>query len=179
MQDARRDADHQPDDPVLAPAFRLAMRRLAATVSVISLRHPDGRHGITATAVTSLSMDPPALLVCVNQAGYFHALLEQETRFCVNLLHSEHAEVCLAFAGNEPADQRFARGDWDEDADGVPYLRDAQANLFCDKDRQIAYGSHSIFIGSVHRVDVREDVAPLIYQDGTFLQPAALAGSHG
>ena len=162
--------------PAVAPAFRQAMRRLAATVSVITLGHPEGRHGITATAVTSLSMDPPALLVCVNQAGYFHALLEQETRFCVNLLHTEQADVCLAFAGNEPADQRFARGDWDADADGVPFLRNAQASLFCDKDRQIAYGSHSIFIGSVRRVDVREDIAPLIYQDGTFLRTAPSAG---
>ena len=165
--------------PAVAPAFRQAMRRLAATVSVISLGHPDGRHGITATAVTSLSMEPPALLVCVNQAGFFHRLLEQETRFCVNLLHSEHADVGLAFAGSEPADRRFARGDWDEDADGVPFLRNAQANLFCDKDRQIAYGSHSIFIGSVRRVDVREDIAPLIYQDGAFLRPEALPGSPG
>lgn len=175
MHDARR-AAALPDAPTLVPAFRQAMRRLAATVSVISLGHPDGRHGITATAVTSLSMEPPALLVCVNQAGYFHRLLEQQTRFCVNLLHAEHADVCMAFAGSEPADRRFARGDWAEDADGVPFLRNAQANLFCDKDRQIAYGSHSIFIGSVRRVDVREDVAPLIYQDGTFLRPATSAG---
>lgn len=161
----------QPDAAAVAPAFRQAMRRLAATVSVITLRHPEGRHGITATAVTSLSMEPPSLLVCVNQAGYFHALLEQETRFCVNLLHAENADICTAFAGSMAADERFAWGDWDEDDDGVPFVRNAQASLFCEKDRQIAYGSHSIFIGSVRRVAVREDVAPLIYQDGAFLTP--------
>src|SRR3546814_15206357 len=68
-------------------AFRAAMRRLAATVTVISTRADDGiRHGMTATAVTSVSADPPAVLACVNRSAALHAQLHLGPLFCINLL---------------------------------------------------------------------------------------------
>src|SRR3546814_11559677 len=68
-------------------ASRAAMRRLAATVTVISTRADDGiRHGMTATAVTSVSADPPAVLACVNRSAALHAQLHLGPLFCINLL---------------------------------------------------------------------------------------------
>ena len=149
-------------------SFRDAMRRLAATVTIISTGGPTRRHGITATAVTSLSMDPPSLLVCVNRSSSLHALLSKNDRFCVNLLRSEHAGLSDAFSGKLPSEERFRHGTWLEDQDGLPFLADAQASIFCRKQTAIEHGSHSIFIGLVESVLKTDDVCPLVYSDGKY-----------
>jgi flavin reductase (DIM6/NTAB) family NADH-FMN oxidoreductase RutF len=148
--------------------FRDAMRRLAATVTIISTRSGGIRHGMTATAVTSLSVDPPSLLVCVNKTGKLHQYLSDSDRFCVNLLHSEQAALSEAFAGNLVSEERFRHGDWAEEADGLPYLADAQANIFCVKVETIAHASHSIFIGEVERVENAPQIRPLIFSNGEY-----------
>ncbi len=149
-------------------SFRDAMRRLAATVTIISTGGRGRRHGITATAVTSLSMDPPSLLVCVNRSGSLHALLADNDRFCVNLLRSEQAGLSDAFSGKLTSEERFLHGDWMDDGKGLPYLVDAQASIFCKKQDAIEHGSHSIFIGVVDSVLTMNDVCPLIYSDGKY-----------
>ena len=156
-------------------SFRDAMRRLAATVTIISASHGGRRHGMTATAVTSLSMDPPSLLVCVNRTGSLHALLSESRRFCVNLLKSEQAALSDAFAGKLASEERFLHGNWAEDRDGIPYLADAQASIFCERQDAIDYGSHSIFIGRAESVHLAEDICPLLYSNGAYSRCAPLA----
>jgi flavin reductase len=158
----------------LARGFRDAMRRLAATVTVVSTHHEDVRHGMTATAVTSVSVEPATLLVCINQLASIHAPLLARRRFCVNLLHSGHAELSQNFAGELVGDARFAIGEWRAEDGDVPYLADAQANLFCDLDLAVPYATHTIVIGRVTAVRVRDEVAPLIYRDGGYAAAAAL-----
>ena len=156
------------------PSFRDAMRRLAATVTIISAGGSGRRQGMTATAVTSLSMDPPALLVCVNRAGALHTLLSETDRFCVNLLTSGQAALSDAFAAKLAPEERFLHGNWDEDADGTPMLADAQASIVCVKQDTVRYGTHSIFIGAVQRVRVSDDVSPLLYSNGGYGRCAPL-----
>ena len=158
----------------LTRGFRDAMRRLAATVSVVSTHHDDVRHGMTATAVTSVSVEPATLLVCINQAASIHAPLLARKRFCVNLLHADHAELSQNFAGELVGDARFTVGEWRIDEGDVPYLVDAQANLFCDLDLAVPYATHTICIGRVTAVRVRDEVAPLIYRDGSYAAASAL-----
>ncbi|WP_206243959.1 flavin reductase family protein [Novosphingobium terrae] len=158
--------------------FKNAMRRLAATVGIISAGGPDTqaeRHGITATAITSLSMDPPALLVCINRSGSFHPLMLRNGHFCVNLLRSAQAGVSNAFAGKLAPADRFLHGEWDEDELGVPFLRDAQANIFCTRQETVEYGSHSIFIGAVRHVALADEINPLLFVNGAYGQYAPLA----
>lgn len=150
------------------PLFRDAMRRLAATVTIISARNGDRRHGITATAVTSLSMDPASLLVCINQSSSLHALLTDADRFCVNLLTSEQALISDRFSGRLSADERFQHGEWGDNEMGVPYLCGGQANVFCVKKQAIDYGSHTVFIGEVDEVRVADEISPLIYSNGVY-----------
>jgi flavin reductase (DIM6/NTAB) family NADH-FMN oxidoreductase RutF len=153
--------------PDLGIQFRSAMRRFAATVSVISTACRGDRHGMTATAVTSVSMDPPSLLVCVNQRGRLSDMMQQAERFCVNLLHTEHVAVSRSFADpNLP--ERFASGLWHDDARGMPYLADAQVAIFCAKTLAVPYGSHTIFIGDVEDLKIRDDISPLLYQNATY-----------
>lgn len=162
------------DLPHAANAFRLAMRRFASTVSVISTLKDDSRHAMTATAVTSLSMAPPSLLVCVYRESRFHKVLQDQELYCVNVLHRDQAEASRVFS--KPATtQDYGRFGW-SDADGFCYLADAQANLFCKNTRQVPFGSHTIFIGTVLDVIVRESVAPLIFQNGQYGAHMPLAG---
>jgi flavin reductase (DIM6/NTAB) family NADH-FMN oxidoreductase RutF len=152
----------------LTTGFRRAMRRLAATVTIISTADRRGtRHGMTATAVSSVSADPPSLLVCVNTAASPHDPLLTRGRFCVNVLTTGHEALVSAFAGYLAGEDRFAVGDWREDDDGVPYLHGAQCNVFCTVDTVVPFGSHSVVIGRVDAVRVADAVAPLIYADGT------------
>ena len=164
------DMSSNPPAPPLDAAFRAAMRRLAATVTVISTRSDDGiRHGMTATAVTSVSADPPAVLACVNRSAALHAQLGLGHRFCINLLHRSQQRLSEVFSGAAAGEARFDEGNWLSDDDGVPYLDGAQANIFCEIEAIHAYGTHSICIGRVTGAISRADVDPLIYQDGCYM----------
>lgn len=148
--------------------FRLAMRRVAATVAIVSAKHEGESHGTTATSVTSLSMDPPSVLVCFNQASRLHGFLQKQETFCVNVLHVNNIDVAKVFSSSAASAERFAVGAWRSDADGMPYLSDAQANLFCRKEQEVDYGTHTIFIGRVIKAVTREDISPLLYGDGHY-----------
>jgi flavin reductase (DIM6/NTAB) family NADH-FMN oxidoreductase RutF len=152
--------------------FRSAMRRLAATVCIVATADEDGWHGMTATSVTSVSMDPPSVLVCVNTTTSLHKVLHAGKKFCVNLLRASQESTAGAFSSStiRGAD-RFAENAWKTNGDenGLPYLVDAQANLFCDIDRMVPYGTHTIFIGRVNAVRNGELVSPLLYADGQYL----------
>lgn len=154
-------------DPELAAAFKEAMRRVASTVNVISICVDGKAMGITATAVSVVSMNPPSLLVCVNQAASVHPKIENVVHFNVNVLHRDQAEVATIFADRSLAAQRFIRG-WDNDCVTPPRLRDAQASILCRRIDHHRFGTHSIFIGVVEEVVTRAEVDPLIYLDGKF-----------
>jgi len=151
-------------------SFKSAMRRLAATVSIISTGGPQGaRYGMTATAVTSVSAEPPSLLVCINRNASIHDPLHEVGRFCINVLGTGHEDHCFDFSGRTMGESRFERGSW-QSRFGIPYLADAQATVFCDVDQKISYGSHTIFIGRVTDCVVSGEPKPLIYVNGTFAQ---------
>jgi flavin reductase (DIM6/NTAB) family NADH-FMN oxidoreductase RutF len=147
--------------------FRHAMRTLASAVSVVTTAHEGRRHGMTVTAVSSVSMDPPSLLVCINRAAGLHAPLLATRRFCLNILRADQAELAQAFGGGRAGEQRFALGDWRE-AEGLPCLDGAQANVLCEVDGVFRYATHSIVVGLVTAVRVADVVTPLIYQDGRY-----------
>lgn len=87
-------------DPTISGAdFRLAMRRLAAGVSIISGAGPDGPLGVTATAVTSLTAEPPSVLCCLNRSLDLEAAVKETGRFAVNMLSADHQDLAKRFAG--------------------------------------------------------------------------------
>jgi flavin reductase (DIM6/NTAB) family NADH-FMN oxidoreductase RutF len=152
----------------LRRSFKLALRRFPAAVSVITSADQNRRHGMTATAVTSLSLDPPSLIVCINQSTLLHDIMLLARRFCVNVLRREQVALSSAFSGSVPAEKRFELGDWATSVEGVTYLADAQINIFCKKAAAVPYGTHTIFIGEAETVKVRDPIEPLIYQDATY-----------
>lgn len=146
--------------------FQEAMRRLAATVTVISTGGEGRCYGMTATAVTSISMDPPSLLVCVNRSASFHAQLCRADDFCVNILGTEQTDLSDLFAGKRSIEERCAYQSWRFDSGKIPFLSDAQANIFCKKQQSLDFGSHSIFIGIVNSVICSNKIEPLLYLNG-------------
>ena len=145
------------------------MRRLAASVSVVVAKGDDAPVGIAATSITSLTADPPAVLVCVNRLARLHAQLIPTAPLSVNLLAAHQKDVSAAFGGGMPQETRFSVGNWRDGGLGLPELEGAQANLHCVIDTMLAYGTHSIVIARVLHARVSEQVAPLIYQDGAYL----------
>jgi flavin reductase (DIM6/NTAB) family NADH-FMN oxidoreductase RutF len=155
-------------DPALTDGFREAMRRVASTVNVISICLRNEPMGITATAVSSLSMDPPSLLICINRASTVHAPMGDVTHFRVNVLHRDQEPVARMFSDRSQHALRFSAG-WNVDCELPPSLVDAQASILCRRIDHHQFGTHSIFIGVVEEVTVRDDVHPLVYLNGRYL----------
>ena len=154
----------------LSLGLKDAMRRLASAVAVVSARGRDGGAvGMAATSVTSLSMSPPSLLVCINRQTGIHASMFIGAKFNVNLLGNHHRDVAAAFGGQVARELRFGVGQWADDIQSLPALADAQAVVGCEVDRLVTYGTHTIVIGAVREVRVAGEVQPLIYQDGRYL----------
>ncbi|MBA3772492.1 MAG: flavin reductase [Ramlibacter sp.] len=162
--DQARAADTR-DAAALARDFKQAMRRLTAAVSIVATREHASRYAMTATALSAVCAEPPAILVCINRGATLYASLLRTRRFSVNLLHERQSDLIEPFSGKLAHDARFAFGAW-RDADDLPVLDGAQATLLCRVDGGIRYGSHDVVIGRVDAVTVIESIAPLLWQDG-------------
>src|SRR5262245_32381319 len=151
----------------LAAQTRLALRRLASAVAVVTCRDGTRRHAMTATAVNAMSMQPPSMIVCVNRAAAFHAAISRADCFAINILHRSQVQISKGCGGSVRREDRFGLGAWSEE-DGAPVLRHAQARIVCSKDARFDYGSHTIFVGRVSAVGIHGAVDPLIYVDGHY-----------
>jgi flavin reductase (DIM6/NTAB) family NADH-FMN oxidoreductase RutF len=153
----------------LADLFRSAMRRLSSGVAVVCCADARGPVGLTATSVTSLSMDPPSLLVCINRTASLRTSLAINKPFSINLLGRQHAQISNAFGGAAQGEEKFRFGDWEIGMSGVPILRDAIARIESVVDLEIEYGSHTIFVGRVTQCISATSGDPLIYTDGRYM----------
>jgi flavin reductase (DIM6/NTAB) family NADH-FMN oxidoreductase RutF len=148
--------------------YRDAMRRVPAAVTIVTSLFGGEANGLTATAVCSVTADPPQVLVCVNCQATAHALIARSRRFVVNFLSDEHEERARRFSQPKlPAQERFAGISWVVMATGSPAMADAIVALDCRVNRDLICGTHAIYVADV--VDVRVDnAAPLLYRAGEF-----------
>jgi flavin reductase (DIM6/NTAB) family NADH-FMN oxidoreductase RutF len=153
-----------------ADAFKLGMRQLAAGVSIVTTRRGEGRAGLTATAVCSVSAEPPQLLVCVHQDSDTYEAIRESGVLCVNLLDMRHEGLARCFAGmtGKRGDERFTEGHWGEMLTGAPRLLDALAAFDCRIRDILHSGSHCIFVARVVEVAAQPGGEPLLYMDGQF-----------
>lgn len=152
-----------------AADFRLAMRRLAGGVTVVTASDGVRPFGMTMTAVMSLAMEPPSLVAAVNRNASIIPALTAGREFCVNLLHHAHEDFCQRFSAL-PSDQRFTIGDWEYSPEGTPFLSGAGAAIFCRVGPMYDFGTHRLVIGTVEHSVLREDIDPLIHLDGRYRQ---------
>ncbi|WP_428393271.1 flavin reductase family protein [Lichenicoccus sp.] len=151
-----------------AHAFRLAMRRHAASVWIISRGCDDDANGMAITALTSFSMDPLSVLVCVNQAASMASALAEGTSFGLTLLGSRHEAMAVTFSRKPSGRPRFSDPAWRIEADGPPWLAGAPVNLVCTAERSMAFGSHKAIVGRVRSVRLGPDDASLVYRNGLY-----------
>jgi flavin reductase (DIM6/NTAB) family NADH-FMN oxidoreductase RutF len=154
--------------------FRATMRRFPATVTIVTASDGTRDHGMTVTAVTSVSMSPPSLMVCLNNKTLLHEMLLTQANFAVNVLSQEHPELSDAFSGKVDPAQRFSLGNWERDPTGMMVLPSAHANVVCRRMAAVPYGTHTIFIGQVLRARVDDRTRPLLYAEAAYCisQPA-------
>src|SRR5437868_8324021 len=96
-----------PPDDTLAVQTRLALRRLASSVAVVTCHDGSARHAMTATAVNAMSMQPPSMIVCVNRAAAFHAAISKAASFAINLLHRNQVDISIGCGGKSRGEERF------------------------------------------------------------------------
>lgn len=129
-------------------AFRRAVGQFATGVTVISVETDSGVHGMTANSFTSVSLDPPLVLVCVDKSRQTHGLLLDKGRFGISILAREQEGISNWFAGRR--DQEVEIG-WRTDETVAPVLDGALAWLDCTLEHAYEGGDHTIFVGRVER----------------------------
>jgi flavin reductase (DIM6/NTAB) family NADH-FMN oxidoreductase RutF len=157
----------------LANAFRVSLRGVGSSVMIVSTQFEGRRYGMVATSVMSVSLAPPSLALAINQDASIHGPVGKRGLFAINILSSQNEDVARGFVGVSGED-RFRFGDWrsrqipDAGENGLPYLMDAQAVIFCKvRDNHFA-GTHSLFIGEVFDVFGSDELSPLLYCGGCY-----------
>ena len=156
------------DDVPPVAEFRDAMRHLASGVTLVTTKGLDGRRqGMLATAVSSVTADPPTILVCVNRTATMHNDLLECRSFCVNFLGHKHLELSRRFSSSEARESRFDADGWTTLTTGAPVLEGALSALDCRLESAVEVGSHSVVFGKVLAIRVAPSAGdkPLLYFD--------------
>jgi flavin reductase (DIM6/NTAB) family NADH-FMN oxidoreductase RutF len=155
---------------ISADQFKQGMRRLGGAVNIVTANHEGVWAGLTATAVTSLSAEPPRLLACVNRQGATYDTISHGRTLAVNVLGVEHKDLAMRFAGmtNVPETDRFDQSLWRPDLTGAPVLLGALVSFDCEVENIMDVGSHGIVIGNIKSVRISSEKTsePLCYVDG-------------
>ena len=160
---------------VIKQDYRDAMARLTAAVNVITTDGPAGRAGFTATAVCSVTDDPPTLLVCLNRGASAHAAVTANAQLCVNTLASGQRDLSNLFGGKTPMAERFAAGNWITWLTGSPVLEGAAVSFDCRVSHSTTVGTHDILFCEVLALKHQSNADGLVYFDRAY---HGLQGSH-
>ena len=144
---------------ISADAFKQGMRRLGGAVTIVATGTADKPCGLTATAVTSLSAEPPRLLTCINRQGQTYEGLQSSLVMSVNVLSADDIELAARFGGLDgtPEEKRFEKGDWVASPVGPLYLKSALASFVCKVSQLHISTTHTIAIGDIHDVHLQND----------------------
>ena len=144
--------------------FRDGMARLAGAVNVITTDGPKGFAGITATAVCSVTDQPPTLLTCVNRSSYAHGFFSGNGVLCVNVLAADQQHIAQLFSDrNISMPERRARVSAQTLETGSPALDDALVSFDCRIVQQQSLGSHDLLICEVQAVKAGDAATGLTY----------------
>jgi flavin reductase (DIM6/NTAB) family NADH-FMN oxidoreductase RutF len=155
---------------VTPQTFIEGMRQLAAGVTLITTAHEGHRAGLTATAVCSVSAEPPQLLACVNRRSETHRVIDRSRVFAVNVLASDQQHLARVFSGATDihGERRFEQAPWTELTTGAPVLSSCLASFDCRVVESVVAATHSIFIGRVEAIVLEPDLDPLVYVEGDY-----------
>lgn len=143
--------------------FKKAMQLWASGITVVTTYSEKfGIQGMTVTAFSSVSINPPQILVCINDSADTGAGIQESQRFAVNVLSSTQQDASNQFAGGSSQEQRFENTPWTTGITGAPILDNSLMSLECNVIERIQAGTHWIIIGEVQNTVCR-DGEPLLY----------------
>jgi flavin reductase (DIM6/NTAB) family NADH-FMN oxidoreductase RutF len=159
--------------PNLRADYIAAMARAATPVTIVTTNGAAGRFGLTVSAVTSVTADPPMLLACVNRRNQAAAAITENGVFAVNHLAADNRVLAESFAGRPAAGEAydFAHRGWREGHHGLPLLDLALASFECEIESWHDAGTHRVFIGRV-LASRAGGTEPLIYVNRAFARVA-------
>lgn len=156
--------------PVTKDEFRSAMSRFASGVTVVTMKDADSRaQGITVSAFTSLSLEPPLVLVCIDKRASLHNHLVEGAHFAVNILAEDQELISRRFASRD--EDRFSGTGYREGITGAPLLEGALGHIECRVVHVYPGGDHSVIVGEVETANVT-DGKPLVYFRGGYARLA-------
>jgi flavin reductase (DIM6/NTAB) family NADH-FMN oxidoreductase RutF len=147
-------------------AFREVMGRFATGISVITTVDVDGLPaGITVSAMSSVSLDPPLVMVALARKRFITPIVSANGRFAVNVLRHDQQTLsdCFAHAPVSPGREEFCGAVWHPGPTGLPLLDDTLATMECTVVQTYAVGDHELFIGEVDSLSVEGEADPLLY----------------
>ena len=147
--------------------LREAFGKFMTGVTIITTRQNDGTpRGFTANSFTSVSLDPPLLLVCLSKKALSHQIFTQTDYFAINVLNKSQKSVSSLFSTQ--SEKKFLSDEWDLGVEGVPLLRGCLSNFVCAREKSVDAGDHTILIGRVVDFSTAEG-DPLLYFKGEYL----------
>lgn len=150
-----------------ADQFKQALQYWASGVTVVTTHSKTfGLQGMTVSAFSSVSAEPPQVLVCVNRSVATSEGICESGMFAVNILAATQTEVSNTFASALLHEERFAAVPWEAGQNGAPLLTESIAALECKVVEQISAGTHWILLGEVQRTVLRSGEPLLYYKAG-------------
>lgn len=146
--------------------FRAAVGRFATGVTVITTRHDGMDFGATVSAFSSVSNDPPTVLVCLNRSSETSAAVRESGLFAVNVMARDQGDVAMHFARKDP--DKFSSLDFGRSGQGLPMIDDGHMAMECEVVDAVEAGTHTVYIGRVTEISPHLDNDPLTYHSGSF-----------
>lgn len=176
----KRISDDRKD--ILREAFLEAMSFTASTVNVVTTDGPEGRAGVTVSAMASVSADSPApsLLVCVHKLSSACPAILKNGVFCVNVLRDDQSNISDTFAGRiKPVDgDKFSCAEWTVQKSGAPRVIDPLVAFDCRLTHSDLIGTHHVMFGEVEDIFIAQQGLPLIYANRAYGKPLRLERSN-
>lgn len=143
--------------------FKKALQYWTSGIAIVTSKSDElGLRGMTVTAFSSVSVEPPLILVCINQSADTGENIEQNQQFAVNILQENQQADSNNFSGGSSQEDRFANARWHEGLTGMPILDESIMSLECRVIEKVRAGTHWIVIGEVAHASTRSG-EPLLY----------------
>lgn len=153
--------------PVDDAQFKLALSHFASGITIVTTEWNGKPYGMTVASFASLSLHPPLVIICIEKSVKSHDAIAGAKKFAVNILAAHQSDVATRFASR--SEDKFAGVEWANGAAGMPLIANALTTIECRLRDQLPGGDHTIFVGEVDAIAVREG-EPLLYFRGGYRQ---------
>ena len=159
-------------------AFREVMRGFPTGVTVVGSAYDGKKRGMTVNSFTSVSLNPPTVLICIMKESGCHSIIGKSGVFSVSVLAEDQSELSSKFADHDEVDvHRFLGVDHHVGDMGVPLVDGAVAELECAVEDRLSTGDHTVFVGKVMSAKVTSGKAPLVFHRSQYAKVGgAVAG---